>query len=335
MGYLMGQGKGQWDILHQARSNSEVLSDPNVSEEIKEKIRLIEKLKSFYQEKLGPASKGIYARTTFLDRDAVTYLVVIAPYDTVKPMEECFPFMGCFPYLGFFSEEKARKHASKQEDDGHQSFVRPVYAYSTLGHFDDTILSSFFHFDDYELVELVFHELFHTSFFIKNEVDLNENLANHFGRELAREYLKLGDDESKKRQNHLERDEKLTKAIAEGAKRLEQIYAAKRPLSREEAHALMDKFLVEDFKPSLLAVCREVDLKNCPSERDTWNNAALSAYATYEKSADEISSLRAHLNLDLPSFLEYLKKHYQQWQDDKKGLSFSDSLFSPVRSQGK
>ena len=86
-------------------------------------------------------------------------------------------FTGCFPYLGFFKEGEAKKYAMKQEENGFSTYTRPVYAYSSLGHWNDRILSSFFHFDSRELANLVFHELFHHIFFIKNEVSLNENLA--------------------------------------------------------------------------------------------------------------------------------------------------------------
>ena len=62
--------------------------------------------------------------------------------------------------------------------------------YSTLGYFDDPILSSFFNYNKFDLTVLIFHELFHTIYFYKNKVQLNENLANFFGREMAIEYYK-------------------------------------------------------------------------------------------------------------------------------------------------
>ena len=58
---------------------------------------------------------------------------------------------------------------------GFSSHVRPVNAYSTLGHFNDRVLSSFFNYNEKGLANLIFHELFHSILFFKNGVNLNEN----------------------------------------------------------------------------------------------------------------------------------------------------------------
>ena len=65
-----------------------------------------------------------------------------------------------------------------------------MHAYSTLGYFNDHILSSFFYYNEHQLAEMIFHELFHTIFFVKNEVDLNENLAQYFAQQLTMEFFK-------------------------------------------------------------------------------------------------------------------------------------------------
>ena len=70
----------------------------------------------------------------------------------------------------------------KQEEKDFVTYRRPVTAYSSLGNFDDPILSTFFLFSEKGLIELVFHELYHTLFFVKNQVDLNENLATYFSQ---------------------------------------------------------------------------------------------------------------------------------------------------------
>ena len=63
------------------------------------------------------------------------------------------------------------------------------------GKYNDRIISSFFRYDERRLANLIFHELFHAVFFIKDEVKANENLASFFARELAKEYFSDSDSD--------------------------------------------------------------------------------------------------------------------------------------------
>ncbi|MBT5093001.1 MAG: hypothetical protein HOM21_02085, partial [Halobacteriovoraceae bacterium] len=183
--YLVEQGIGQLKLQSRSKKNSEILKDPTVEESIKDKIKLITKYKEYFYRYWGKPSTGIYSKTTILKGEAVTHLVIVSPADKIEALEECFPLVGCFPYLGFFKKASAKEYASKKSAEGFVTYTRPVYAYSTLGKLEDRILSSFFQYKDSELAELIFHELFHTIFFIKDEVELNENLANYFGQVMA------------------------------------------------------------------------------------------------------------------------------------------------------
>src|SRR5690606_2478177 len=121
---------------------------------------------------------SIYSKTTMLENPAVSYLVIATPHTSLEPHQFKFPFVGSFPYIGFFNKDSAQKFARElEEDENLVTWVRPVYAYSTLVYFEDRILSSFFHYEDVELAELIFHELVHSCFFIMDEVDLNEHMA--------------------------------------------------------------------------------------------------------------------------------------------------------------
>jgi predicted aminopeptidase len=52
-----------------------------------------------------------------------------------------------------------------------------VPAYSTLGWFDDPVLSSFIDWPDYRLAGLIFHELTHQRIYIDDDTTFNESLA--------------------------------------------------------------------------------------------------------------------------------------------------------------
>jgi predicted aminopeptidase len=189
MNYLYEQGVGQISLQARAKDNKEILQNVRIPKDQKEKIKKIEELKLYFYNYWNKKQTRIYTQTTMLENKAVTYLVVASPFNEIKAVENCFPLMGCFPYLGFFNLSSAQSFAKELEGEDLATWLRPVYAYSTLGYFNDTILSSFFHYTDYELAELIFHELFHTIFFVKNEVELNENLANYFSKQMVEEYF--------------------------------------------------------------------------------------------------------------------------------------------------
>ena len=57
-------------------------------------------------------------------------------------------------------------------------YIGKVSAYSTLGWFDDPVLSSFINWPDYRLAGLLFHELTHQRIYIDNDTTFNESLAS-------------------------------------------------------------------------------------------------------------------------------------------------------------
>ena len=175
--YVLNQGVGQLKLQNNGQDNDKVLKDPLVKEKDKEKIRKIGEYKDYFFSYFNQKRTAIYSKTSILKQEAVSYLVIASQYDEVKAKEEKFPFVGKFPYLGFFDEKDAISHQKKLELLDYITWRRPVYAYSTLGYLTDNILSSFFYYNEFDMAEMIFHELFHTVFFIKNEVDLSENIA--------------------------------------------------------------------------------------------------------------------------------------------------------------
>ena len=125
VGYVYDQGLRQISLLHKARSNSEILSDVRISSKHKEKIMKIEQYKQFFYNFWKRDQTKIYSKTTILENEAVTYLVIASPYDEIKAKKECFPFLGCFPYLGFFEKEKASEHAQNLQKEGVQGSRSP------------------------------------------------------------------------------------------------------------------------------------------------------------------------------------------------------------------
>lgn len=330
VGYLWNQGLGQISLFSQGRKNRDILNDPKIPEEVKSKVRQIEKYKNYFYAYWKRESTRIYTETTILDREAVTYLVIASAFNEIKPKKECFPFMGCFPYLGFFSKKDAHIYANELESENWVTYVRPVYAYSTLGYFEDNILSSFFQYNDKEMAEMIFHELFHTIFFIKGEVDFNEALASYFSKEMVIDFFKMGAQERKKMAKSSAKMKKMNEKIVVLTKKLNDSYKEKKFKEKAEATQFFDNFMRSEFLPALVSTCTDLEIDNCYPAQRKWNNASLAAFLTYEKSGVSLEKLRGHLSLELKDFYRHIEREYKEYQKKKPKHTFSDQLFKPI-----
>ncbi len=68
-------------------------------------------------------------------------------------------------------------------------YVGGVPAYSTLGWFEDPLLSTFIRWPEGRLAELLIHELAHSRIWVSGDVAFNEAFASFVGREGARSWL--------------------------------------------------------------------------------------------------------------------------------------------------
>jgi predicted aminopeptidase len=332
LGYIYEQGVGQISLLTRAKDNKEVIKNVRLPKEEREKIQKIEELKKYFYRYWDRKPGQIYTSTTILKSKAVTYLVIASPYNDVKADESCFPLMGCFPYLGFFNLDSAKEFAKEKEASDLVTWIRPVYAYSTLGYFNDTILSSFFHYNDIELTELIFHELFHTIFFVKNEVELNENLANYFSVKMMEEYFKvMGQDENLKiQQKDEKKDRELKKVVMKLASELKELYKSLVPKNKKEAEGILAEFLDQKFNPDVKLKCAELAISqnDCFPLHREWNNARFAAFLTYENRSEELSKLQSKLGYSIKDFYKYIVNKYEEYDNlNDKPESFSNYLF--------
>lgn len=330
--YLWDQGWGQMSLLNNAVKNDLLLDDPKVKEDVKEKIRKIEKVKAYFYDYWKMKPTGIYSKTTLLEQSAVTYLVIASPYNDIKARQECFPFMGCFPYLGFFSQEKALSFAKELGEEKWETYVRPVYAYSTLGYFEDTILSSFFHYGEFELVELIFHELFHTLFFIEDEVDLNEALATYFAREMAFDYFSYTEQEKEGKKAVELKYEALNRSFVSIIREFKEKLKNANPKTENEVQNLRKTFRSEVLEPTIKKKCEDLNLENCFPLNGDWNNARMAAFLTYQDKGDDLLKLHHTLGLDLKGFFQHIKTAYTSFKKEDIEGSFTDFLMKSTSS---
>lgn len=180
---------GQVEIWHKSRPNNEALSDPAVTDHVKQRLRLIEELRAFAASDLRLPTKS-FGNYCDLKRPYVVWVVFAAPEFSVEAKQWWYPLVGNLKYRGFFDEKDAKREADGLRKQGLDVFMGGVEAYSTLGYFKDPVLNTFLHRSDAELAELVFHELTHAKVFIPGDTDFNEAFATANAQDGVRRWFR-------------------------------------------------------------------------------------------------------------------------------------------------
>ena len=183
---------GQISVFARARPVEDWLADPDTSPALRSRLIQAREIRAFASRALGLPDNGSYHSYAQLDRPYVVWNVYAAGKYSLEPKQECFPFAGCVSYRGFFSEDEARRHAETLRQQGYDVYVGGVAAYSTLGWFDDPLLSTFIGYADTQLARLVFHELAHQKVYAKNDTAFNESFAVTVEEEGVRRWLEAG-----------------------------------------------------------------------------------------------------------------------------------------------
>ena len=192
--YYYGQAiDGQLSILMHRVPIVEILDDPRASEKLKKRLSLILKIREFAQSELHLPVKNTYLSYVDLHRPYVVWSVFAAPEFSLTPKTWCYPIVGCVAYRGYFSEQDARRYAGSLKKN-YDVYVGGVTAYSTLGWFDDPVLSTIMHLTETESAALIFHELTHQLLYVPDDTAFNESFATTVEQEGVRRWLEVKRD---------------------------------------------------------------------------------------------------------------------------------------------
>ena len=180
---------GHLKLMAAARPVDAWIDDPSTPPELKQRLEVAQRIRQYASRELHLPENGSYHSYADLKRRYAVYNVFAAPKFSVDPKPECFPFTGCVAYRGFYSEDAARQHAARLREQGYDVYVGGVLAYSTLGWFDDPLLSTFIRYPDSQVARLVFHELAHQVVYAKNDTTFNESFAVVVEEEGVRRWL--------------------------------------------------------------------------------------------------------------------------------------------------
>jgi predicted aminopeptidase len=178
LGYYSQAAQGQLELLSDARPIDDWIADPGTSSRLRLRLETARQIRRFAVSEMALPDNNSYKNYASLKRKYVLWNVVATPELSLKPLEWCFPVAGCVNYRGYYSKEAAEEYANGLRAEGDDVEVGGVPAYSTLGWFNDPLISTFINYPDAELARMIFHELAHQIVYAQGDSQFNESFAS-------------------------------------------------------------------------------------------------------------------------------------------------------------
>lgn len=306
--YLARGALAEAKILARRRSIAGMVADSATPPAVRAKLNLVLEARRFAADSLGLPAKDAFTQYTKLEHDTLVLVLSGAYRDELRPVTWWFPVVGRVPYKGFFDFAEARKAEAELKDQGFDTYLRPSPAFSTLGFFNDPLLSTTLNADSLEIVNTVVHELTHNKFYAKGEAVFNESFASFVGaRGAERFFASRGDTSSARRTAERWHDDLLLASVWEGAwHALDSAYRAHpgdagraaRVEARDSVYARARRQLVDSVAPRL----QTINPRYAAVVR--LDNASLLARLIYATGLPEFESVYASEGFDVRKALE-------------------------------
>ena len=332
--YISKLGWHQSSITFHSVPVQEILENEGVGHETKEKIRLIQEVKHYGEEKLGLTRTKSYSKY-FEVKGPVLHVITASEKDCLQLYHWNFPITGKVTYKSFFTREGALKEKRFLEGKGYDTFVQQAGAYSTLGWLKDPIFSSMLQWGEATLANLILHEMTHASIYFKGQTDFTEQIATFVGNQGAIGFLIEKDGKESKeviKAIHNQEDDLLfSRWIDQACQQLLNFYS--KEISRDEKIkgrkeifcSLKGEFRKISFKTDGYKNFEKLDI----------NNAVLLAYRRYIHRLENFQAFYAYFENDLRKLMDFFKEirtsgeepssYLERWMKEK-GISVPASL---------
>ena len=227
LGYYGQLAEGQWQLLRARQPVERLLDDPATPAPLRQRLTQAEQARRFASEHLNLPDNRSYRVYADLGRPYVVWNVFATPELSLQPVIHCFPIAGCVAYRGYYRQGAARGAAALMRQQGLDTYIGGVEAYSTLGWFDDPILSSMVGWGDERLAAVIFHELAHQRFYVQDDTEFNESFASFVEQEGSRQWRVVRGLPAIQ-EHALRQREQFIQLVLDSRTRLEAIYASPR-----------------------------------------------------------------------------------------------------------
>ncbi|MBS7470928.1 aminopeptidase [Pseudomonas syringae] len=299
--------QGQWRLLQAREPVEKIVADPTRDAGLREHLARSQLARTFASEHLHLPDNKSYRLYADLGRPYVVWNVFATDEFSLEPVTHCFPIAGCVAYRGYYSPGGARGEAALQRQAGKDVYLSGVEAYSTLGWFNDPILSSMMGWGDERLATLIFHELAHQRFYVKDDTEFNESYASFVEQEGTRQWRAARGLPPESVSQSARRDQ-FTRLVLDTRERLKGLY--RQPLSAEVMRARK----AEAFERMRRDYRTLRDEQWAGDKRfDAWinspmNNAKLLPFGLYDQWVPAFETLFRQVNGDWQAFYHAVEK---------------------------
>ena len=299
---------GQWQLLQAREDIQAILANPDTPPELAEQLEQAQAIRRYASQQLGLPGNDSYTKYADVERPYVVWNVVAAPAYSLSPLRHCFPFAGCVVYRGFFKQAMAQDYVLSLQQQGYETYLYGVRAYSTLGWFDDPVLNTMLNTgDELYLAGLLFHELTHQVVYVKGASKFNESFATAIEELSLQQWLK-----DQRREDLLQlhgarqqKQQQFLGLVLEYREHLVELY------KQAEPHEL-DK---QGVFTELLNAYAELKKQQWQGYTgyDQWfekqlNNAKIAVLSAYSEQVEMVKSHYVSCGMAMPNYLNLVSK---------------------------
>lgn len=331
--WYLQAAQGHLSIVTSRQDMRELLNDPELAPELAAKLQLVLEAREFAASELMLPAGENFLEFAQLDREHAVWNVFAAPEFSLEPVTWCYPIAGCAAYRGYFNANDAQDYAAELESQGLDAYVGGVDAYSTLGWFDDALLSTVVGRPDHQLAALIFHELAHQVAYVPDDTTLSESFATVVEMEGLQRWLET------RQQSELlddaradaERRRQFIDFVIGFRDRFEELYGRE----MGEADMRREKAGLQQQMRAEYRVLKAGWGGN--AGYDGWfsrslNNAQLTTVGSYNDLAPQLREILRQVGDDLPAFYERMRELTRM--SPERRAEYLDSLELSDRAGG-
>jgi len=186
-------------ILAGRKDIGRLVGDPRTDAATRLKLQLVLAARAFARDSIGLDVGESFTTYSRLRRDTLVLVLSAAYRDRLEAHTWWFPIVGRVPYKGFFDFDAAQGAARDLRAEGLDTYLRPSAAFSTLGWFNDPLLSTTLRYDSLDLANTVIHEVTHNTFYAPGQAVFNESFATFVGAHGAEWFFRARGDTARAR----------------------------------------------------------------------------------------------------------------------------------------
>ncbi|HJU66224.1 MAG TPA: aminopeptidase, partial [Gemmatimonadaceae bacterium] len=204
--YLRRAAWEEAKILWARRPIAQLVSDSSIDAAVRHKLALVLAARAFAVDSIGLEAEESFTMFSQLERDTLVLVLSAAHRDALRLHRWWFPIVGRVPYKGYFRFDDAHDAARQMRERGYDTYLRPASAFSTLGWFNDPLLSTTLRYDSLDLANTVIHEVTHNTFYAAGQAVFNESFATFVGARGAEWFFRSRGDTMRARLSAAYRD---------------------------------------------------------------------------------------------------------------------------------